>query len=341
MASVRREFRTAWALLPFAKTRLFPGWELRLSLRRPPWSKECGFILEFWRFKGPMRATSKPRSALDEEIGPSDLDLLNLMDYQALCLGTRRVFPEIPVELNAAKDWRVLGRWKRPERIMGLECEADLWTCRAICRKSQSRERQHLILSRRMSCVCASTKRRSSFWSVGRRARELCGLCLASDASVRCRWFPSERNPAHEPSRRVEWSSQCHTRSREVSNSRLPRQCLLLDEFGASSADNHTVQRAETEENLGRAAAEAARESEQPTEQSKHLRHHLGSLFDEHWRSAPSPTTSKPRFSQPSRTSMLGRPPDLIHRTAPLDAGFCGSCRKNTDHVLGGSSPAP
>ena len=38
---------------------------------------------------------------------------------------------------------------------------------------------------------------------------------------------------------------------------------------------------------------------------------------------------------------MLGHPPALIHWTAPLDAGFCGNCRKNTDHVLGGSSPAP
>ena len=46
-----------------------------------------------------MRTASKPRSALDEEVGPSDRDLLNLTDYQALCLGTRTVVPEIPVEL--------------------------------------------------------------------------------------------------------------------------------------------------------------------------------------------------------------------------------------------------
>ena len=44
-----------------------------------------------------MRATSKPRSALDEEVGPSDLDFLNLTDYQALCLSTRAVFPEVRV----------------------------------------------------------------------------------------------------------------------------------------------------------------------------------------------------------------------------------------------------
>ena len=75
-----------------------------------------------------MRATSKPPGASDEEIGPSDLDLLNLTDHQALCLGARTVFPEIPVELFVTKDWRVLCArlWKRTERIMGLECEEAL-----------------------------------------------------------------------------------------------------------------------------------------------------------------------------------------------------------------------
>ena len=82
-----------------------------------------------------MGAASKPRSVLNEEVGPSDRDLLNLTDYQALCLGTRAVFPEVAAELHAAKDWRVLcaRRWKRPERIMELECEVALWTLRATC----------------------------------------------------------------------------------------------------------------------------------------------------------------------------------------------------------------
>ena len=52
--------------------------------------------------------------------------------------------------------------------------------------------------------------------SVARRARELCGLCFASNASVRYRWFLSDRNPADEPSRRFEWTSQCHARFLET-----------------------------------------------------------------------------------------------------------------------------
>ena len=50
----------------------------------------------------------KPRDALDEEAGPSDLHLLKLTDYRALCLGARAVCLEVPAELYAAREWRVL-----------------------------------------------------------------------------------------------------------------------------------------------------------------------------------------------------------------------------------------
>ena len=99
-------------------------------------------------------------------------------------------------------EWRVLcaRRWKRPERTMWLKCEATLWIFRAICRKSLPRKPQHLILSDSTSWVCAASRGRSSIWPVARSARELCGHCLASDANVRYRRFPLERNPADEPS---------------------------------------------------------------------------------------------------------------------------------------------
>ena len=211
---------------------------------------------------------------------------------------------------------------------MGLECEAALWAFRALWIKSQSRERQHLTLSDSMSWVCASTKGRSSIWSVACRARELCGLCLASNASVRHRW-----NPADAPSRRFEWSSQYHARFRETSNSRLPRQCLLLDEFDASSADSHAVQRVETEKSLvallGLAADEAAHEQRLAADRTVKAPA-LPPVFalDEHLNSASSPTKSKPRFSQPSETGTRDSPPGLDHGTAPLNVGFSGGDNK-------------
>ena len=210
--------RIAWALLPFARCDLSRPWDSTVhatdasltgmgvtALNAPDTVvKSAGSISERWRFKGPMRTASKPPSALDEEVGPSHRDLLDLTDYQALCLGTRTVFPEIPVTLYAADGWRVLCARlsKRPERMRPLCGHSE-----RFAEKSQSRQRKHLILSDSVSWVCASTKGRSSIWSVARRARGLRGLCLASDATVCYRWFLSERSPADEPSRRFEWSS--------------------------------------------------------------------------------------------------------------------------------------
>ena len=73
-----------------------------------------------------MRATSKPRSALDEEIGPSDLDLLNLTDYQGLLPLLSFLKSWLNSTLPKTGECSLLLRWKRPERIMGFECEAAL-----------------------------------------------------------------------------------------------------------------------------------------------------------------------------------------------------------------------
>ena len=90
---------------------------------------------------------------------------------------------------------------------------------------------------------------RGQQWSViSLVSRPACthGLCLASDVGVRYRWFPSECDPADEPSRRFEWSSQYHAPFRVTSNSRLPRRCFFLDELDPPSADSHAAQRVET-----------------------------------------------------------------------------------------------
>ena len=69
----------------------------------PTMNKSVGSIL----VRGGQGVLLRSHSALDEGIGPSDLDFLNLTDYQALCVGARTSSPEILVELYAAKDWRV------------------------------------------------------------------------------------------------------------------------------------------------------------------------------------------------------------------------------------------
>ena len=153
---------------------------------------------------------------------------------------------------------------------MWLECEA-------FCRKRQSRKHQHLILSDSTSWGCAATKGRSSMWSVAGRARQLCGLCLASNASVRYRWFPSVRNSADEPPRRFEWTSQYHARFRETSNSRLPRQCVfwLSWTHRVLTASNESTRKRISVPSLDQQPLKQLKSSnELPTEQSKHLRCH-------------------------------------------------------------------
>ena len=153
-----------------------------------------------------------------------------------------------------------------------------------------------LVMSDNMSWVCAARSVINLVTRPGSVATRIVWSCLASDANVVYRWFPSERNPADEPSRRFEWSG-------------LSRRCLSLDEPDPSSADSHAVQRVETEKNLrdllGPAAAEAAQEQQRAANRAvKAYALPPGFTLGERWRSAPSPTTSKPRFSQPSQTSM-------------------------------------
>ena len=59
----------------------------------PTVAKSVGLMSGRWRFKGPMSAPLKPRSVLDEEVGSSDCDVLQVTDFQALCLGALAVFP--------------------------------------------------------------------------------------------------------------------------------------------------------------------------------------------------------------------------------------------------------
>ena len=69
--------------------------------------EECGLQMsERWRLKGPMRTASKPRKCFGRGSRPPLIaTFLNLTYHQALCLGTRTVFPGIPVELCAADGW--------------------------------------------------------------------------------------------------------------------------------------------------------------------------------------------------------------------------------------------
>ena len=208
-ASVRREFRIAWRgslwqrvmsrdrgiQLFMPQTRLSPG----MGVAPYTIVKSVGSISERCRLKGPMRATSKPRSALDEEIGPSYLDLLNLTDCQALCLGTRTVFPEIPVELNAANNWRVLCARNAQIASWGSSAMQLFGLSEQFAEKADHEHVSTKSCQTAKSGGCASIKR-SAINLVSRpgvHASCVVSVLLLMPVFV-------------EPSRIFEWSSQCH-----------------------------------------------------------------------------------------------------------------------------------
>ena len=92
------------------QTRLFLGVRVA-ALAEPSTLVKCvGSVSERWRLKGPMRATSKKRSALDEEIGP-------LIDMQG-SVGT------LPVDQHLVLDNLL---WLR--RCWGGLRQAEFWAC--------------------------------------------------------------------------------------------------------------------------------------------------------------------------------------------------------------------
>ena len=93
-----------------------------------------------------------------------------------------------------------------------------------------------------------------------------------------------QRSLSASPSRRFEWSSQYHARFRVTSHSRLPRRCFVLDEFDASvltgTLCNESKWKRISVPSLDQRPLKLRKNSKkQPTEPSKHLRYHLGSLL--------------------------------------------------------------
>ena len=115
---------------------------------------------------------------MDEEVGPSDLDLLNLTDYEALCFGTRTVFLEISIDLSAAKVGvgnAQSAPWdSSAKQPLGLSKKTTAGT------SALNPVRKHVIGTRVHQWS-------PSIWSVARGVCELCGLCLASNACARYR----------------------------------------------------------------------------------------------------------------------------------------------------------
>ncbi|CAK0874888.1 unnamed protein product [Prorocentrum cordatum] len=195
-ASVRRELRAAWALLPLAVADMSLPWSPAVAsvdaslhgfgVTEKAWPPaevgRVGRASERGRYRGALRTSRRPRCLVEgEEAEPSLSDIVDASPEQLRALGLRSAFEEVPSALARGDDWGVVAarRWRRKDKILALEAEAALWQVRRLARSRLSAQKRHLVLSDSMAWVLTSCKGRSSSWYLLRRCREFCAMCLA------------------------------------------------------------------------------------------------------------------------------------------------------------------
>ena len=112
-------------------------------------------------------------------------------------------FEDLPVELLADSDWKVIGmhRWRRSEVIHLLEGRSGTYVLRHLTREPKNHHHRHLRYGDNMSLVCVFNKMRAADPQLNNICRIHLAFIIASDIRLTDRWVPSERNAADRPSR--------------------------------------------------------------------------------------------------------------------------------------------
>ncbi|CAK0806514.1 unnamed protein product, partial [Prorocentrum cordatum] len=217
-ASVRRELRAAWALLPLAVADVSLPWSPAVAsvdaslhgfgVTEKAWPPaevgRVGRASERGRYRGALRTSRRPRCLVEgEEAEPSLSDIVDASPEQLRALGLRSAFEEVPSALARGDDWGVVAarRWRRKDKILALEAEAALWQVRRLARSRLSAQKRHLVLSDSMAWVLTSCKGRSSSWYLLRRRGFTGQRALLGFASSSRRGAPSG-GPLRGPSPR-------------------------------------------------------------------------------------------------------------------------------------------
>ncbi|CAK0855849.1 unnamed protein product, partial [Prorocentrum cordatum] len=217
-ASVRRELRAAWALLPLAVADMSLPWSPAVAsvdaslygfgVTEKVWPPaevgRVGRASERGRYRGALRTSRRPRCLVEgEEAEPSLSDIVDASPEQLRALGLRSAFEEVPPALARGGDWGVVAarRWRRRDKILALEAEAALWQVRRLARSRLSAQKRHLVLSDSMAWVLTACKGRSSSWYLLRRRGFAGQRALLGFASSSRRGAPSG-GPLRGPSPR-------------------------------------------------------------------------------------------------------------------------------------------
>ena len=142
--------------------------------------RSTGRLREKARFKGPLATEGGARERALE------LTWRQIDRNEIRAAGKESAFVEVPSELLAKSDWRVVAarRFKVRDRIHVLEAAAAIWAVRRASRSSRGVFQRHLLHSDNMAVTCCFGKGRAADFRLLRYCRALCAYSIVPGVKV-------------------------------------------------------------------------------------------------------------------------------------------------------------
>ena len=162
------------------------------SAVEPKFSQQLGRFVERWRFKEDGCNNPRPFVQVEGELE-----------------GVHRAVPNPALKFKGVpftavdRPWQVVGRkrWQREETMPVYEARATQYAVRHILRNQKNFGKKFIVLTDSMTAAVSFDKGRAQSFRLRRVVQQTAALCLGSGTLFRCRWVPSEWNPADGPSR--------------------------------------------------------------------------------------------------------------------------------------------
>ena len=156
-------------------------------------AQRLGRWRERWRFKDDSASNPRVYVRTQDE---------QLCQLQHVSTDTgRALFQSCSFEVVNRK-WKLVGRnrWKIVDSIPVYEARSTQYAIRHFLRTAGNFNKRLIILTDSMTAAVAFDKGRAHSFRMRRVLQQTAAFCLVSGLQFRCRWIPSEWNPADNPS---------------------------------------------------------------------------------------------------------------------------------------------
>ena len=309
------------------------------STVEPSFSQQLGRYVERWRFKDD--GCNNPRSFVQVE---GELEGVHHAQDEGSNPSLR--FKGVPFTA-VDRTWQVVGRkrWQREETMPVYEARATQYAVRHILRSQKNFGKKFIVLTDSMTAAVSFDKGRAQSFRLRRVVQQTAALCLGSGTLFRCRWVPSEWNPADGPSRSKFAPSKPVHRfwddSQTTGHSGDMEQTL-----GTKTKDIQSA--TETHQESQAARGRPGRVRGFGGDQSPSCPPHLGHRTQQHARSRKEETKSQETTAEDSRTRYGGAPQFIGGEVHPQEvqrdvAELCPvECRPSaTDHDMDPTGQTP